>query len=176
MRKIKKKALVILTVVGLLTGSMSVLAVSDDSTDSPEDPVYEISDGEDEGVLCDDGYIEYIEYPSDDELVGMEINIGEIAYPDSSGTINSWSISSGSSGTSGIFKAYNGGTIGVAVTVSPASKTVKVGIVQPDGTRRYVRGSAVITHNFELTQSGNYKVYIENISDVTITASGSFLY
>lgn len=176
MKKIKKKALAVLTVVGLLTGSMSVFAASDETTDTPENPVYESSE-EDGGILCDDGYIEYIEYPSsDDDLVGMEISIGEISYPDSTGGINGWSISAGSSGTSGTFKAYNGGTISIAVNVYPGTSTVKVGIVQPDGTRRYVKGSAGISHSFSLTQSGNYKVYVENISSVTVTVNGGFTY
>ena len=170
-KQIKKKSMALLTVVCLLAGSMSVLAASDD-TDNNEEISAQSADG---GVLCDDGYIEYTEYPSadnDDDI----IYIGTIDNTKGSGTINNWSIATGHSATSVIFKANSGGTISIAVNILPVNKTVKVGIVQPNGVKRYVEGSGSVGHDFSLTQTGNYKVYIANESGTTVTANGSYVY
>lgn len=172
-KKIKRKVWAAFTVVAMLAGSMSVIAAEPD--DKSDDSAYGIeADG---GVLCDDGYVEYIEYPSSDDDLNEMVYLGTISTgAKSSGSINGWSITSGHSATSVIFKAYSGGTISVAVSINPGNKTVKVGIVQPDGTRRYVSGSGAIGHNFSLTQSGNYRVYIANNSGTTVTATGGYTY
>ena len=159
MKKFKKKLLAVLTVVGLLTGSMSVLA-----------------DSGDDGVLCEDGYIEYTEYPGEDELVPMEPAIDPVYEINTIKPIDEWEIETGHSATSAIFYASNGNSINVSVNVVPTDTTVKVGIVQPDGVRRYVEGDTTFGHSFALTQSGNYKVYIQNDSGVTVTVAGSYVY
>ena len=159
MKKFKKKLLAVLTVVGLLTGSMSVLA-----------------DSGDDGVLCEDGYIEYTEYPGEDELVPMEPAIGPVYEINTSKPIDEWEIETGHSATSTIFYASSGNSINVSVVIAPADNTVRVGIVQPDGVRRYVEGDTTVGHSFALTQSGNYKVYIQNDSGVTVTVVGSYVY
>ncbi len=159
MKKMKKKLLAVLAVVGLMAGSMSVLAESGD-----------------EGVLCEDGYVEYTEYPSGDELVPMEPAIGPVYEINTMKPIDDWEIETGHSATSTIFYASSGNSINVAVNISPADTTVKVGICQPDGTRRYVNGSNTVGHSFALTQSGNYRVYVENNSGVTVTVGGSYVY
>ena len=159
MKKFKKKLLAVLTVVGLLTGSMSVLA-----------------DSGDDGVLCEDGYIEYTEYPSGDELVPMEPAIGPVYEINTMKPIDEWEIETGHSATSAIFYASSGNSINVAVGIYPADTSVRVGIVQPDGIRRYVEGENTVGHSFTLNQSGNYRVYIQNDSGVTVTVSGTYVY
>ncbi len=159
MKKMKKKLLAVLAVVGLMAGSMSVLAESGD-----------------EGVLCEDGYVEYTEYPSGDELVPMEPAIGPVYEINTSKPIDDWEIETGHSATSTIFYASSGNSINIAVNIYPPDTTVKVGICQPDGTRRYVNGATVVGHSFALTQSGNYRVYVENNSGVTVTVGGSYVY
>ena len=159
MKKFKKKLLAVLTVVGLLAGSMSVLA-----------------DSGDDGVLCEDGYIEYTEYPGEDELVPMEPAIDPVYEINTIKPIDEWEIETGHSATSAIFYASNGNSINVSVNVVPTDTTIKVGIVQPDGVRRYVEGDTTLGHSFALTQSGNYRVYIQNDSGVTVTVVGSYVY
>lgn len=159
MKKLKKKFLAVLAVVGLLTGSMSVLADSGDN-----------------GVLCEDGYIEYTEYPSGDELVPIEPVIGPVNEINTIKPIDDWEIETGHSATSTIFYASSGNSINVVVNIDPTDTTIRVGIVQPDGVRRYVEGDTTVGHSFALTQSGNYRVYIQNDSGVTVTVSGSYVY
>ena len=159
MKKFKKKLLAVLTVVGLLAGSMSVLA-----------------DSGDDGVLCEDGYIEYTEYPGEDELVPMEPAIDPVYEINTIKPIDEWEIETGHSATSAIFYASNGNSINVSVNVVPTDTTIKVGIVQPDGVRRYVEGDTTLGHSFALTQSGNYRVYIQNDSGVTVTVAGTYVY
>ena len=170
-KKIKKKALAMMSIVCLLAGSLSVFAASVDDA-KEKAPVLK----GDEGVLFDDGYIEYTEYPDSDDAPGDDIYIGTIYVPDTLGSISNWSISTGHSATSGRFYSYNGGTISIAVNILPTNKTVRVGIVQPDGVKRYVEGNGSVGHSFSVTQTGYHKVYIANDSGTTVTANGSYSY
>ena len=158
--KIKKKALAVLAVVGLLTGSMSVFAAPDESN----------------GVLCDDGYIEYTEEFDADEDWDDMVYVGTIHVDRTMGDIDYWEIAANDYATSGIFYASSGGTIGISVVASPSTSEIRVGIVQPSSSIRYVTGSGSITHDFALTQSGNYKLYIKNTSNVAVTVAGFFTY
>ena len=173
-KKIKRKALALMSVVCLFAGSMSVFAATSDEADGKV-PVLR-NDAGDEGVLCDDGYIEYTEYPDSDDAPDSEIYIGTIYVPDSNGSISNWTITNGHSATSGKFYSYSGGSITISVAIVPSNKTVRVGIVQPDGVKRYVEGNGSVGHSFSVTQTGYHKVYIANDSGTTVTANGVYSY
>ncbi|MBQ8913634.1 MAG: hypothetical protein IJ054_06280, partial [Lachnospiraceae bacterium] len=51
-----------------------------------------------------------------------------------------------------------------------------LGIIEPDGTRRYIEGIKLFGHTFEISKPGDYKVYIINENDREIYVKMSFLY
>jgi hypothetical protein len=87
-----------------------------------------------------------------------------------------WPISKKTAYASVKFRASKGGEIYVSVGISPTDKYVKVGIIQPDDTTRYVYSKGNIVHTFSLTQSGYYKVYITNGNSSAVTAYGYYSY
>ena len=121
-----------------------------------------------------DGYTEY-------EVTGLASGVteeeGKVTQKDRAGQSYSftWEIKKNYSIRSAAFKASSGQTITVTSVASPSNITYHMGIVQPDGVRRYVSGSDVMSHKFTLTQTGTYYVYIQNMSTTTaLTVSGGY--
>ncbi len=170
---LKKRTMALVAVLALGMGSITVCAAANKVEDEYNDLYMDTAsmneeensyvDGLEEETCTLDGYV-IIQEP-------------ELPYTTYSGAKNfSKSIPTGSAYLSGLFSASKGGTISVMAVISPSNKTVKVGIVQPDGTIRYVSGSGTIYHPFEVKQSGNHKIVIMNDSGVTVTATGTYSY
>lgn len=66
--------------------------------------------------------------------------------------------------------------ITVSLSISPTDKRVKYGIVTPEGNLRYVYGTGMCAHTFEVTQSGTYKIYVENVDSSEVTIRGTYTY
>lgn len=66
------------------------------------------------------------------------------------------------------------GTISVTVAVKSGAR---VGIYEPNGTRRYVvaGSSGSVAHSFSVSSSGSYRVFVENTSSTAFKASGSYV-
>lgn len=75
--------------------------------------------------------------------------------------------------SSGTYKSA-GESITVVVKISPSNTTVRVGVKKNDGMKRYVTGKSYIEHTFDITQDGNYKVFVENTSGETVSVSGYY--
>ncbi len=73
------------------------------------------------------------------------------------------------------FKAYKGGCIAVTVLINPNNVTVQVGIIEPDGFKRYVKITGYGSHLFYLNSTGSYNVIIENKTDTPVNVIGSYL-
>lgn len=72
------------------------------------------------------------------------------------------------------FDAKSGGSISVTA-VAPADKYVNVGIIEPDGMKRYVREKGDIYHEFALDQTGKYRVFVENKNAGAVDVEGSYI-
>ena len=82
----------------------------------------------------------------------------------------------GKLGYSKYFSVSEGGKITITVAVKPDNISIKAGIINPDGTMVYVRGSDSIYQRFTVEKAGKYRIYIENDSDTPVSVSGSVLY
>lgn len=125
-------------------------------------------------TVTDDGYIEY-------EVSGLESWVNEtegaVTAKDRSGTnyAFNWTVKKNDALRSSPFQASSGQTITVVATGIPSNITYRMGIVQPDGVRRYVSGSDAMVHKFALTQTGTYYVYVQNMSTTTaLNVSGGY--
>ena len=66
--------------------------------------------------------------------------------------------------------------ITVSLSNNPFENEVRYGLIMPDGKLRYVYGSGMCSHAFEVVSAGTYKIYVENVSSSSITVSGGYLY
>lgn len=87
-----------------------------------------------------------------------------------------WHINGNGAHASRDFNASTGQAISVSAWITPSNAVVRVGILQPDGILRYVlvNGTGGTFHRFELNQTGNYSVYVQNMSNTAIDVSVSY--
>ena len=70
-----------------------------------------------------------------------------------------------------------GETIRINITYSPTGADLDVGILQPDGSFRYVKGSnGSVDHTFTINSNGSYQVRIRNNSSNSVTVLGFVYY
>lgn len=74
------------------------------------------------------------------------------------------------------FWVTKGQTIHVAATSTPDSSKFWIGIMDGLNNARYVEGSGSLSHDFSITSSGHYRVFVQNKSSVQINAVGSYYF
>ena len=79
-----------------------------------------------------------------------------------------WTIKAHRAQCSHDFQASSGQTISVSCTVDNRDAQIRLGIIDPDNTLRYIVCSGAGAHVFTLTKTGNYSVYVHNLSDYEI--------
>lgn len=72
------------------------------------------------------------------------------------------------------FHAKKGQTITVYGMITPSGKSLRVGIIEPSAVKRYVTPTKGFTHDFEVKETGYYKIYAENKNDVTVNLSAHY--
>lgn len=122
---------------------------------------------------------------SNDESIEYEIPAGEFDAVEDIGEVDvrtrgsmnfGWTIGGLASKKSTDFSTSAGKTISVSATTDP-SISFRAGIIEPDGTRRYVDSiNGVAAHVFDLDQTGKYSVFIQNMTTGTIDVGGSYYY
>lgn len=120
---------------------------------------------------------EYYEAPFEEDTnitdeYEEDINTDGVELYASRGEI-SWKIYAGVRRSTSSFHASSGQRIVISVFSVDPYHTVRAGIIQPDGSKRYVLLNSG-AHIFELTMSGSYKVYIQNDTTETLQVEGAY--
>ena len=115
---------------------------------------------------------EYEEFIGNDDF--SSVSEGEVKQNERGGGYFGWVLNPGATLKSPVFAKNSGDTIRISVDIDPSSVSVDVGIVQPNGTQTYITGSGWINHEFSVTQTGSYKVFVRNTGSEAITANGYY--
>ena len=75
--------------------------------------------------------------------------------------------------TAKTIRAEAGERISVSVS-NPSGRPFRAGIIHPNGSKRYVSGTTEVSHIFAISETGYYRVYVENPGDTTISVSGAY--
>lgn len=71
------------------------------------------------------------------------------------------------------FFCKKGDAIYVNMGISPENVSVKVGIIKLDGNKTYIWGKeSNVAHEFSVSSSGSYKVFVENGTGTTVKIVG----
>lgn len=119
---------------------------------------------------------ELIEMTETSRARNIQASLGEVEVLSAkSGLYNfNWNVKAGKEIYSPSFRATSSQTISVTGRTSPATKYLKVGIIEPDGKRRYISAKGAFDHTFKLTKTGTYIIYAENENDIAINVGGVF--
>lgn len=74
------------------------------------------------------------------------------------------------------FYVQSGQTICLSCVATPGTSTYWIGIMDKWNSVRYVEGTGSLGHNFAITSSGNYRVFVQDRSGTGITAGGSYYF
>ncbi|MCI8580009.1 MAG: M56 family metallopeptidase [Dorea sp.] len=114
------------------------------------------------------------EYEESGEPEGIIEEVGEVDKVSRGMNTFEWTVSNGIRKTTDGFSAKSGGSITLTVDVTPEDRTIRAGIIEPEGNRKYTTGKGYLSRKFSLTKSGTYKVYVENSSGAKVTVDGSY--
>ena len=172
-REIKRRPVwkaAVICIAMLFASSVTVFGASEGVADVYH-MMYDATDFEEEVLSTP----ELPEYEESGEIPGIVEETGEIESFSRSGTgFNfKWTVANGVRKTTDEFNAKAGERISITVYILPDNKNVKVGIVKPNGKRRYVTGCGTVMNSFSLNVSGKYKVFVGNNSGTKVTVNGS---
>lgn len=119
----------------------------------------------------DDSYdsVEYANPEAEDVMPALDAN--EMV------SINNWSVGAGVRMVGSAFTVKSGQKIAISCSAIPNTSTYRIGIMRlSNGNSTYVEGKGMFSHTFTAPADGQYRVYVQNQSGSTITASGSYYY
>lgn len=165
--------------ITLLSGS-SVYAVSAASISANEQwqnvTVEEMQDTAAQELDVEEA-TELIEMTETSGAKTVDVSVGDVEVLSAKSGLKTfnWSVDADKEINSPSFRATSSQTISVTGRTSPATKYLKVGIIEPDGKRRYISAKGNFAHTFELTKTGYYKIYAWNVNDSgTIGVAGTY--
>lgn len=62
----------------------------------------------------------------------------------------------------------------ILLSISPSNVPVRVGIIEPDGTKRYVIGQDTVNYTFCIADAGKHMVYVETHNGLAVDVAGIY--
>lgn len=150
-----------------LTGSLSVCAAAVKSAEGYE-YLYHMTDFgmEEECVPWVDDRKEYVE---SGDAEGIVVMTGEADVLSHALTAFEWTVGNGELIQTDGFTCEEGNIISICISTFPDTATVKMGIILPDGSKKYIlAGGDETSHEFVASLTGEYKVFAENGSKASV--------
>lgn len=120
----------------------------------------------------DEELTEYIDTTPDE---GVIYELGEVSEKArATWKTFDWSVSGKTLKYTNAFWASKKKQINISVSVLPKNKTVYVGIIEPDGNKRFVYATGTVSYTFSLTQTGFYNVYVRNAGATDAQVEGMY--
>lgn len=88
----------------------------------------------------------------------------------------SWNVPAGQKYATYWFHVEKDHQIGINAHVASDGVPVRVGVEYPDGSEHFVLADGGMWHAFTADSTGDYRVFVENISDAEISVKGGFMY
>ena len=86
-----------------------------------------------------------------------------------------WTIGHNAMRCTGGFFVSAGRKIRIVMDLETGNRTVKAGIIRPDGKISYVSGKRSISHTFRVSRTGIYQVFVSNSSGKTVSVKASYV-
>lgn len=134
--------------------------------------VFKDTQGAQEEEAYDVSYVEYT-MTGHPDTPGQHVQINPFAR---SMTSYSWTVYANSWLDTNSVHVSEGGSILVSGNLDPTDQTIRVGIEDASGLIRYINATGTFSHTFSITESGDYRVYMENLNSVDVQAAGAYTF
>lgn len=164
---LKKGTALVLATCFLLGSSITSMAAGNGITDAYLQ-VAEQTDERNDDVAIDEvdrqAMLELArEYDLDPDTITM---VGEEGIEPIGNVVNfAWRIPAGRTYMSTGFKRIEGDTVVLSGVANPDDITIQFGIRDPEFLMRYMEGSGVFTHEFEIKMDGRYYFFVTNMDE-----------
>lgn len=88
----------------------------------------------------------------------------------------SWTVTPGTRHVSDRIRLKAGQTIEASCVATPSDQIYWLGLMDPHNNSKCVEGTGAMSHSFTVSETGYYRVMVQNRGTQDITASGSFYY
>lgn len=118
---------------------------------------------------------ELVEYIETEATPGVVEEIGETfgnaRFPTK---YFAWAVGNNALKKTDAFYVEEARSIEVYASITPSDKQVRFGIIEPSGTKRYILVTGSGSHTFYIKRTGDYRVFVENTSGVSVEAGGTY--
>lgn len=87
-----------------------------------------------------------------------------------------WTVEPGTRFCSGKFKVSSGQKILISASIAPSTQTCWIGIMDPHNNVRYVEGKGAFGHSFAVSETGKYRVFVQNRGTKNVSAGGYYYF
>lgn len=115
-------------------------------------------------------YEGFAKYYEEMQIIRQEDTNGK----ESADGILNWTVDHNAMLCTGGFQVETGREIRIEFDLEPGDRTVKAGIMKPDGKISYVSGRHSLSHTFHISRTGTYRVFVSNSSGKSVTVKGSY--
>lgn len=175
--EIKKKKILaaVLMILVLVLSTSGIAFASDLAMKSGNIISWETAENYD---ITEDAYeaaenITVFEEMPDDAVTEVEGEVIDL-YTSSTSSFN-WQVPVGYRYVTKQYSMTAGDSILLSVVVSPSDKTIRTGLVNPDGSYTYMAIAGSGSYNFPIKTTGNYRIFVTNISDAQVSVTGTFI-
>lgn len=173
-RDMKKGMAVFLVLCFCLCSGMTTSAAGLGVNEAFEKAYQATTVEEDGGTFTDNGYEVFREaFDMNDENAVLMEDTEQINRATKGFT---WSVPKGKMYYTTSFFKTKGSSIQIMVNPSPANKTIRIGVIEPSGVKVFIHGQGNMYYNHVCEKTGTYRMFVENISDTTVTVNGSYIY
>lgn len=123
-----------------------------------------------QSVMVDDDIT--VEYGDTQRLTVVE---GEVHNSSRAGYLIEWDVPAGYRVYSPWFDCEAGGSVVVTVVLDPTTVNTRIGLEDSMGYRYYVEGTNLIAHEFQISSSGEYRIYAQNNTSTDVAVDGSYI-
>ena len=165
-------SMVLVLCTAFMLSSTSVYAATVECADAylAIEQATSVEAAEPQSVAVTDGVT--VEYGESHRLTIVE---GEIIEQLRGAHAFAWDVRAGYRMYSPWFDCEAGDDLVVTVLVDPTNVSIRVGLEDSMGYRYYVVGSDTIAHGYDITSSGEYRIYVQNDSSTDVAVNGSYL-
>lgn len=174
--KKKPKAVVLIILSLFVMMSSAMLTAASTMTAGTSIKIAEVTaDEKREAIVTSTEYYEAADNETSDviDVYEEDIDSDGIDCYASDGTF-SWDVYAGVRRSTSSFYASSGQRIVLSIFSVDPYRSIKAGIIQPDGSKRYIIANGNDSHIFELTMSGSYRIYVQNDIEVGVHVEGVY--
>lgn len=173
MKKRSMLSMVLVLSTAFLLSSTSVYAATVECADAyiAVEQATSVEASTPQSVALTDGVM--VEHGESHRLTIVE---GEIKEPlNRAGSMFEWDVPAGHRVYAPWVKCQAGDELMVSALIDPNNVSIRVGLEDSMGYRYYVVGSEAIAHTYDITSSGEYRIYVQNDSSTDVEVVGSYL-